>query len=213
MRSAASCPDSALGRIETDSLARHDAPTKVTHAVSQGRPHYEIVPISGHDLPLIAEVRRQMLGEGVAPSPNEAARAEWLYSKNPAGAAEILGLRDSSGLWVGMVAIVPRRLWIDDARALSGIFVRFLRPPAASDIASGTDVAEIGEAASAGIRARQLRDTKRAVSAHLQAIRRSTDPAPLSLGPAAAVKAIPVAPRRKNCVTCIASARLIRAPF
>lgn len=63
---------------------------------------------------MIGEVRRQMLSEGDMPSPNEAARAEWLYSKNPAGAAEILGLRVCGGPWVGMVAIVPRRVWINE---------------------------------------------------------------------------------------------------
>jgi hypothetical protein len=54
-----------------------------------------------------------MLGGGSIPSSSEAARAEWLYSRNPGGAAEILGLRERDGTWVGMVAIVPRRLWID----------------------------------------------------------------------------------------------------
>lgn len=62
---------------------------------------------------LIEELRRQMLGGGSVASPSDAARAEWLYSRNPGGTAEILGLRESDGAWVGMVAIVPRRLWID----------------------------------------------------------------------------------------------------
>jgi len=74
---------------------------------------YEIVMIAGHDLPTVAELRREILDEGVAPLPHEAARAEWLYSKNPAGPAEILGLRERGGPWVGMVAIIPRQIWID----------------------------------------------------------------------------------------------------
>jgi hypothetical protein len=74
---------------------------------------YELEVISGHDLPVIAALRRQILGDGVAPLPHEAARAEWLYSKNPAGPAEILALRKHGGPWVGMVAIVPRQIWID----------------------------------------------------------------------------------------------------
>lgn len=74
---------------------------------------YEIALISGHDLPTVAELRRQILDEGVTPLSHEAARAKWLYSKNPAGPAEILGLREHGGPWVGMVAIIPRQIWID----------------------------------------------------------------------------------------------------
>lgn len=43
----------------------------------------------------------------------EQARSEWLYARNPEGAAEILGLRQRDSGWVGMVALIPRRLWSD----------------------------------------------------------------------------------------------------
>lgn len=54
-----------------------------------------------------------MLTDDEKLSPGDADRAEWLYSKNPAGPAEILGLRRSGGGWVGMVALVPREAWVD----------------------------------------------------------------------------------------------------
>jgi hypothetical protein len=53
-----------------------------------------------------------MLGGGETLSPHDSTRATWLYSGNPAGPANVLGLRHGTDGWVGMVAVVPRQVWI-----------------------------------------------------------------------------------------------------
>jgi hypothetical protein len=73
---------------------------------------YEITPICGNDLALVSELRRKMLGAGETLPPHDSIRAKWLYSSNPAGPANVLGLRHRDDGWVGMVAIVPRQVWI-----------------------------------------------------------------------------------------------------
>jgi hypothetical protein len=78
-------------------------------------PGYEIISISGNDLDTVGDLRRQMLSDDERPSSQETVRSEWLYSKNPAGPAEILGLRRSGCGWVGMIAIIPREVWVDCA--------------------------------------------------------------------------------------------------
>jgi hypothetical protein len=76
---------------------------------------YEIIPICGNDLALVSELRRKMLGAGETLPPHDSIRAKWLYSSNPAGPADVLGLRHRDDGWVGMVAIVPRQVWIHGA--------------------------------------------------------------------------------------------------
>lgn len=91
---------------------------------------YEIVSLPGTKLTAIAELRRQMLGEGFASLPDDAVRAEWLYANNPAGPAEILALRDQIDGWVGMVAIIPRQIWIDGAERDGAYLCDFFVHPA-----------------------------------------------------------------------------------
>jgi hypothetical protein len=54
------------------------------------------------------------------------ARYHWLYAGNPAGHAELLGLRTSSGQSVGMLAVVPRRFWVDDTPFTLGLLCDFI---------------------------------------------------------------------------------------
>ena len=86
---------------------------------------YTIEVLSGNDLNAIQSLRQQALSSDVALTESDRARSDWLYARNPAGPAAVLGLRHEGSGWVGMLAIVPRRLWIANREIPSGLLCDF----------------------------------------------------------------------------------------
>lgn len=76
-------------------------------------PDYEIVPVRGTESSLIRLIRRDIRDADDPLPEGDDARAAWLYAKTPEGPATILAMRVRDGSWIGMVAIVPRRIYMD----------------------------------------------------------------------------------------------------
>ena len=86
---------------------------------------YTIEFLSGHDLEAVHLLRQQVLSGDRTLADSDHVRSEWLYSRNPAGPAVVIGLRHSDSRWVGMLAIIPRQLWIDGREISSGLLCDF----------------------------------------------------------------------------------------
>jgi len=85
-------------------------------------PSYDIVPVRGTESSLIRLIRRDIHDADDPLPEGDDARASWLYAKSPEGPATILAMRVRGGPWIGMVAIVPRRMYMD-GHSCSGAFL------------------------------------------------------------------------------------------
>lgn len=90
---------------------------------------YEVTVVPGIDLDAVRKLRGDLSGADTALSNESDARLAWLYEMNPAGPADVLAAYASNGQCAGMVAIVPRYLWVDGIRHRGAFLCDFLVHP------------------------------------------------------------------------------------